>query len=273
MPAPKPGTVNHWATSATGIANTTTPPSGTQDDGWTPNTAPPAQYFNWWMNLIGAWIAYLNDLAAQAWTWTGAHIFQGNVSVTSGHTVDVGTNRIQNVGAPSSGADAATKTYADGVGSTEASARAAADTTLQNNINALAAKAGGPVNWAGVTGLGPNTTNYLSVCGAKPPDNSDANAIPFIPPVNGVIKNLQVSAKGGGGSSGVDVTLHHQLGGAGGASDTSMTVHLAGGAHTGADNTNAITVSAGDWLNLKVVVDNTGAAVDPLTASFQFIPS
>lgn len=54
------------------------------------------------------------------------------------YDVNFGGHKLQGVSAPTSGTDAANKTYVDGEVASEASARSAADTTLQNNIDAEA---------------------------------------------------------------------------------------------------------------------------------------
>src|SRR5258708_3252364 len=72
---PKPSTIPLWATSATGIANTTTPPAQQQLDGWAVAQPPPSQYFNWIQNLLGAWMQWLNDFENTIHTWTAQQTF------------------------------------------------------------------------------------------------------------------------------------------------------------------------------------------------------
>lgn len=52
-----------------------------------------------------------------------------------GYDVDFGGHKLQGVSAPTSGTDAANKTYVDGEVSSEASARQAADSSLQSSLN------------------------------------------------------------------------------------------------------------------------------------------
>jgi hypothetical protein len=59
-----------WSTDAnypagaepwSGTATKTEPSSGKQDEGWEPGEHPPAQYFNWWQNLVYLWIAWFEE--------------------------------------------------------------------------------------------------------------------------------------------------------------------------------------------------------------------
>lgn len=56
--ATKPATQPRWADG--GGALITTPSSGAQDVGHVPNTAPAAQLFNWFWNLVYLWIAFFD---------------------------------------------------------------------------------------------------------------------------------------------------------------------------------------------------------------------
>lgn len=77
--ATKPASLPAWNT---GGANNTEPSAGEKVSGWTVGQQPPSSYFNWWQKLTYEWTAYLDDLEAQAFTWTGIHIFQDNVSIS-----------------------------------------------------------------------------------------------------------------------------------------------------------------------------------------------
>lgn len=66
----KPATQPRWATG--GGALITTPSSGAQDTGHVPDTAPTAQLFNWFWNLVYQWIAYLDAFNASIATKFGA---------------------------------------------------------------------------------------------------------------------------------------------------------------------------------------------------------
>ena len=66
----KPGTLFTWATDANYAAGTdpwaatatkVQPTSGKQAGGWLPEEPPPAQYFNWALNLLGQWVSFVND--------------------------------------------------------------------------------------------------------------------------------------------------------------------------------------------------------------------
>lgn len=70
--ATKPVTLPAWNTGGT---NNTVPSAGEKILGWTVGQAPPSSYFNWWQKLVYEWIAYLDDLEAQDFSWTGFHTF------------------------------------------------------------------------------------------------------------------------------------------------------------------------------------------------------
>ena len=59
-----PSTLPRWADISGAIV---TPTSGKLDLGWIPGERPPAQYLNWWMNLVYQWINYLNSNASAGW--------------------------------------------------------------------------------------------------------------------------------------------------------------------------------------------------------------
>jgi|SRR5579859_206913 len=82
MPAPKPISVPDWATTATGIANSTTPSAGFRGDGWPNGYQPPSQYFNYWQNLVGQWCDWLNDLQNEVLLWTALNTFSAGIAVT-----------------------------------------------------------------------------------------------------------------------------------------------------------------------------------------------
>lgn len=76
MPVSRPGTLYRWATAVGALI--TAPSSGRQDTGWVAEE-PPADIWNAvWLNTY-QWLAYLQDLANQAFTWTGAHQFDGAI--------------------------------------------------------------------------------------------------------------------------------------------------------------------------------------------------
>lgn len=53
----KPGTLPEWATDETGIVE---PDAGLKATGWVPDQRPPAQYFNWFKNLVYKWISWFD---------------------------------------------------------------------------------------------------------------------------------------------------------------------------------------------------------------------
>lgn len=83
--ATKPTVLPRWAETAGGTpdANILEPNSGQKDTGWVTNQVPPSSVMNWLQWLAYKWIAYLDDLAAQAFTWTAAHIFNGGLTGNS----------------------------------------------------------------------------------------------------------------------------------------------------------------------------------------------
>ena len=93
-----PTQVPTWATDATGIANTTAPSGTKQNDGWAVGDTLPAQYLNWFFNLVGQWCTYLNTFLSTANVWTAAQTFSagiagglnisGGLGVTGGLTSD-----------------------------------------------------------------------------------------------------------------------------------------------------------------------------------------
>lgn len=72
--ATKPSSLPRWADVGGDIVE---PTSGEKNVGWEPDTKPPAQYFNWWQNLVYQWMQYLNDGAL-----SGAHTFSSTVGIT-----------------------------------------------------------------------------------------------------------------------------------------------------------------------------------------------
>lgn len=77
---PKPTQTVAWATDAnyTGGAEAGTPTKveptpAKKAEGWEPAEEPPAQTLNWWMNLLGVWITWLNTLAGNG---TGNQLVQ-----------------------------------------------------------------------------------------------------------------------------------------------------------------------------------------------------
>jgi hypothetical protein len=83
MPAPKPATMPRWAT-VDGInpaTNVSAPPSAKQDTGFPAGDPVPSALLNWFLFWIYLWIEYLNDLASEAFTWTGLHVFSALVTM------------------------------------------------------------------------------------------------------------------------------------------------------------------------------------------------
>lgn len=90
--ATKPAKLPRWATTGT----KTEPTEGKKDSGYITSEKPSAQVFNWILNTIYLWCAWLDDLANQAFTWTLAHTFQAGVVVTNSTTNGVGVTATGN---------------------------------------------------------------------------------------------------------------------------------------------------------------------------------
>lgn len=91
-----------WASGTSGLASVTEPTQLQKNMGWQSSTAPPAAYFNWYMNLAYQWIRYLGDTATgimspeytylgaanmqggSGWSWTNASGTVWQVAVASG---------------------------------------------------------------------------------------------------------------------------------------------------------------------------------------------
>lgn len=82
--ATKPGNLAEWATG--GSALITEPLLAEKQDGWVPETRPPAQWFNWWMNLAHLWFVWLDAFESEAHTWSALQTFSAGITVTKGGT-------------------------------------------------------------------------------------------------------------------------------------------------------------------------------------------
>ncbi len=80
----QPASLPRWATIGAVI---TVPPSGQLDTGWVVNQAPPAGYFNWYMNLVYQWTVYVQNLTAEVLTWTGQQTFSDTIIGNKGITL------------------------------------------------------------------------------------------------------------------------------------------------------------------------------------------
>lgn len=73
----QPSDTPNWSTSGT----KTEPSAPKQAQGWLVGEKVPAQWLNWWMNLVYQWIVYLKNLSSEAFTWTAAHTFESTLDV------------------------------------------------------------------------------------------------------------------------------------------------------------------------------------------------
>lgn len=76
-----------WATVTAGGPEVVEPDNTHKDNGWVSAEEPPHTFFNYWMNVVYLWLAYLDGLPAEAMTWTAAHIFQAGITVSTGAAV------------------------------------------------------------------------------------------------------------------------------------------------------------------------------------------
>jgi hypothetical protein len=70
----------HWTYVSTDAATPVAPSGGQADLGWLPGQKPPANYFTWLLWTIYLWCVYLQDLAAQTFTWTAPHTWSSTSS-------------------------------------------------------------------------------------------------------------------------------------------------------------------------------------------------
>jgi hypothetical protein len=93
--ATKPTDLPNWATdtnfssgSAVGKPTKDEPSSGFQAQGWVPGNNFIGKIANWWFNLVYQWCAYVDDLEAQDFAWTGAHTFTQEIITDGDVTCD-----------------------------------------------------------------------------------------------------------------------------------------------------------------------------------------
>lgn len=79
----RPNGIFEWATDGDNIEE---PSSGRKAEGWLPATRPPAQFFNWILNLVGQWIVWLSARSESLDAAHAAHAFDLNDALVAGHT-------------------------------------------------------------------------------------------------------------------------------------------------------------------------------------------
>lgn len=86
---PAPTELPEWASG--GSAAITDPTLAEKQLGWTDGEEPPAEYFNWWMNLVFLWISYLSTAALKgvAQSFTALQTFAAGLTVPFGQTLTV----------------------------------------------------------------------------------------------------------------------------------------------------------------------------------------
>lgn len=153
---PKPtGNLPTWSTSGT---NQLEPSAGEKDAGYAVNGVPTSSKLNWLFNRFGAWIVYLSGLAAEAWTWTAAHIFQSTVQTQAGITATQTTANMSAIYATGNGGAAG----ATGTGGGTSGAGVRGEGGAPNGIGVSGAGAG---TGSGVEGLGGASGNGVSGTG------------------------------------------------------------------------------------------------------------
>lgn len=198
MPVTKPTNLARWAETAGGTpaSNIVEPASGQKDTGWTTGQKPvPSSYFNWWQHQVYRWVAYLDDLSNQTWTWAATHAF--NAAVTLASTI-----------------------YSTGVGFLGQSGVNGGDAlrAVGNGAGDGLKGTGGATSGIGVEGVG-GATNGVGVKG------SGAGSGAGVRGVGGSSNGAGVSALGGGSGAGVSAV--------GGASD-GYGIYGSGGGSNGA---------------------------------------
>lgn len=96
--ATKPSNLAEWATGAAPIVEPSTPQ---KQAGWSVGFKPPAQWFNWWMNIMHLWVLWLDAFETEAHTWTAVQTFDNaatfNAAINANATVYL--NDVVQVGA------------------------------------------------------------------------------------------------------------------------------------------------------------------------------
>jgi hypothetical protein len=171
MPVRRPTQVPKWATAGTNVLE---PSSGRKIAGWLPGMAPAAEFFNWWMNLVGHWSDWLGQESynhraiALATPFVTASILSGSHNWHDGAVCDAGASigRVQPrywvVGDDGAGntamafSDSAGAAWANETGSAQTGSltRCAAHGTLCMAVGGNAWKLGGTTNAFGTLPLG-----------------------------------------------------------------------------------------------------------------------
>lgn len=94
--ATKPSSLPLWSTTGP-ITEPTTPE---KQAGWTPGQKPPAQWLNWWQNLVYLWAVWLDAFETEAHTWSATQTFDGSVVFNNGLTVDGNVSFNPSLGTP-----------------------------------------------------------------------------------------------------------------------------------------------------------------------------
>lgn len=97
--ATKPTNLAEWSTDAG--APVVEPSTPQKQAGWPVDYKPPAQWFNWWMELIHYWIVWLDAFESEAHSWTAIQTFDNaatfNAAINANATVYL--NDVVQVGA------------------------------------------------------------------------------------------------------------------------------------------------------------------------------
>ncbi len=178
-PVPKPTVIPQWAATTPGGAPASgtcvQPPSSSSDDtvisqqtGWIPGTAPPAQYDNYFKNLVCQWIAYLADINNQLFTdagvgsWSQPHVFDAGVAAKN----DAGP-AITAIGAVGPAIEATSNTAAAAISATSYNGGTAIAATGYNGGTAIAATGGGALGSAAVIVTGTGEADGIQTTGSS----------------------------------------------------------------------------------------------------------
>lgn len=154
--ASKPSVLYRWATAVGALV--TAPSGARQDTGWVAEE-PPADVWNAVQKNVYEWLDWLRDIANQTFTWTQAHVFQGNVTVQG--TATLAALAATNLGLSGNLTVAGTASVTG--------ALSAAAATLAGAVSAASATIAGALSAANAvfTGTAPGGSAVRAVAGAS----------------------------------------------------------------------------------------------------------
>jgi hypothetical protein len=75
----KPTNLAAWGATATIVE----PSAGVKSAGWAPEQKPPAQWLNWWMKSVAAWMVWLDAFESTAHNWSAAQTFTRGIAANA----------------------------------------------------------------------------------------------------------------------------------------------------------------------------------------------